>query len=294
MKQYKLIKEYPGLPNGWKLGCIVGLINDLYVNIKDSPTSTGLSRFQLQIENYYEFWQEVEEVKVGDWVKRINFNKYNIEVGDLFKIKDLIVGGNCFDNTGSVHDLENITKATNKEIVDHLTKEAEKRGYKIGQSIEPLWIISNDKWKIRGMSESSYNSEFTFTSYNLTIYDVFYYKGQAIYCNGNWAKIIEQEPKLTFGGKTVELHKIEDFISIRCEGVVGTYEELKDIYKALQPNPRYTFGTKLVEKVTFSDDKSWVYGECKDKPETVQIGCTTGKFDELKVIIEACRKLINN
>jgi len=65
MREYKLIKKYPGLPINWREGMIVCQVNNCFYGPKHEPPYEYVreSISKVQIERYPEFWEEVKTAK---------------------------------------------------------------------------------------------------------------------------------------------------------------------------------------------------------------------------------------
>ena len=125
-----------------------------------------------------------QEFKVGDWVKN--------HLGEIVRVTKIEDGCIRFD----VHGINNFGQtfnnsarlATESEILSHLIKEAEKRGFKDGVEINKS-ELSNCKTNV-----TIRNSNFEY----ILSADALLLDGHYIYKQGKWATIIEQpEDKFT-------------------------------------------------------------------------------------------------
>ena len=61
MKQYKLIKKYPGLPENWEEGMILKINDNFLYYIPCDGKYSKVHIYKSMIENYPEFWQLIKE-----------------------------------------------------------------------------------------------------------------------------------------------------------------------------------------------------------------------------------------
>jgi hypothetical protein len=170
--------------------------------------------------------------------------------------------------------------ADENTVKDALVKEAEKRGFKVGNKIKrDINLMPNCSSGVITLTEEcGYNYEFNSDNLNFC--------GWCIYLKGKWAEIVK-EPSLTFGGHEVTIEKEGIVIDIICKGEKGTYGQLKAIYDWVN-SKEMMFGSKKLERFDVDGQE---YELVTMQAKKVKIGCTWGTMEEIKAILDACEKL---
>lgn len=206
MKKYKLIKKYPGSP-------LVGTTveedsHNQYV------TEDIIIFSKAEVETYSEFWEEVKEFKVDDWVRWIGWPGISIR-----KIKSLDPF-KWYENDDDGYRLkkypEEYRLATPEEIETYLIAEAKRKGFEVGVQFKSAYtgrerIIRNGIFYCAG--DLIENDRFN---------------GDIIY-NGDtnkWAEIIKKE-EIKIGEYVAKFGN--DTVSFGCKKY--TKMEVKDLYE---------------------------------------------------------------
>jgi len=123
------------------------------------------------------------KLEVGKWYKHkaggfLNVKEIN---GDKAVCFGIYSSGGWYDKEEGrvVGLLENIVPATNQEVLEALTKEAVKRGFKEGLKVMPLWETPKTHWEV-------HNNQTRFDEKSNS-----FYFGCCIFQNGTWATIIK-------------------------------------------------------------------------------------------------------
>jgi len=119
------------------------------------------------------------KLKVGRWYKLPESDNFLINIVD--KKRSLTYG---FSHTGkwygkSEWGISGLTPATNKEVLETLSKEAVKRGFKEGVKVMPLWETPKTHWEVHD-NQTRFEKEGNS-----------FYFGCCIFQNGTWAQIIK-------------------------------------------------------------------------------------------------------
>ena len=220
MKQYKLIKKYPG---SRELGTMVeGIIPDAAgANVSRYTDYIGGEYEWHEIEDYPEYWEPIKEpqFKVGDWIYQIAYRF----VDRICKVNN--EGQVLMDDHNDITNYWNPKKlrlATPQEIETHLIAEAKKRGFAKG--VLHKWAHLNDI-RITDSDEWRYNSEqdwLTVISSKMNF---------IIYHQGQWAEIVKEEPT-KIGEYEVKFGNDGDskFVSVGCKHY--SYQEICGLYDA--------------------------------------------------------------
>jgi len=231
VKQYKLIKKYPG---SRELGIKVSPISPSDTASKPSRYTDMIGREYgwHEVEDYPEYWEPVKEpqFKVGDWIYQIAYRFVDriCEVNNEGRV--LMDGHNDITNYWNPKKLR---LATPQEIETHLIAEAKKRGYAQGQTIKRNnFFYNSSKCDIPFPKDD--RSEYKYSPMSVSCQanqDGLLFWGIFIYQQGQWAEIVKEEP-IKIGEYEVKFGNDGDskFVSVGCKHY--SYQEICGLYDA--------------------------------------------------------------
>ena len=158
---------------------------------------------------------------IGDWVivldnvspKWFNHKK---AVGHVFQIEE----GVSIESFkyGINYHVSNLRHATDQEIRDHLWKEAQEKGIKIGTTVKDVsGIPAIGKILLTPTLVKNENDCILIST------------GQAIYHNGKWATVVDEEKTTNFFEHEVNWDSSDEVIEVGCQGF--TKEQFYNMYR---------------------------------------------------------------
>ena len=174
--------------------------------------------------------------KIGDWVIVLDnvqpeWPNHRKAVGHVFPIRgDTGIDLDSFNKGTQVHPLDpenrhsinyhvsNIRHATDQEIRDHLWKEAQARGIKIGTAVKDVSINQTTGVIFVAPTLVKSGNECTLVS-----------TGQFIYHNGNWATVVPENKTTSFFEHEISWNPDHELIEVGCQEF--TKEHFYDMYR---------------------------------------------------------------
>ena len=184
---------------------------------------------------------------------------------------------------------DNIPLATEEEIKDYLIQKAIKKGVVLGK--EYHYNIHNTISKIKIKAEDYILLNIKNKS-NFSTVSMDYFKtitSNYVLCIGsiNYDNIPVENcivNTFTFGGKPVTITELITCVSITCDGVTGTLDELKAIKTFSDTTPPFKFGSEKLKRIDYNDG---TYSDSRSElPTNIKIGCLTGTYKEICNIID--------
>jgi len=178
----------------------------------------------------------IPKFKIGDWVivadnVQPDWPNHREAVGHVFPIRsDITIDLDSFNKGTQVHPLDpenrhsinyhvsNIRHATDQEIRDHLWKEAQERGIKIGTAVKDVSINQTTGVIFVAPTLVKSGNECTLIS-----------TGQFIYHNGNWATVVPENKTTNFFEHEISWNPDHELIEVGCQEF--TKEHFYDMYR---------------------------------------------------------------
>lgn len=320
MKNYKLIKKYPGIGIALEIDDVTHINEDKSYGIRNIHDSEWNENY---FQEYPEFWEEIneplyytneDEVYYDGKITSIYDEKEEVFIlfSDLSHLdvpKNMIWLSSCKIIDGKLYngyDSENPIKTftTLNALLDYkrLQEAIKKSGLKVGYIFDLHKTVSFHK-NISNKNKGEYNITYsnihnTVTGFKI-VEDIPCVMIQTLYKRAISLSDfpLNKEPKLTFGGKLVTLeHKcysgdLSTDVIISCDDENATYTNCKKFYEAIQTIKTFTFGRRGL--VGISEDV--VDESLMAQPhqfKKLKIGCTTGTIEEIEAILSACKELL--
>ena len=178
----------------------------------------------------------IPKFNIGDWVIVLDnvqpeWPNHRKAVGHVFPIRgDTGIDLDSFNKGTQVHPLDpenrhsinyhvsNIRHATDQEIRDHLWKEAQERGIKIGTTVKDVSIYPTTGVIFVAPTLVKSGNDCTLVS-----------TGQFIYHHGNWATVVPENKTTSFFEHEISWNPDHELIEVGCQEF--TKEHFYDMYR---------------------------------------------------------------